>query len=194
MATTPDIAGCGGEAGLSRAPLLVLGLGNILLRDEGIGVHVIEALRAAALPADVELCDGGTAGFALLDVLADRRKVIVVDAVDSGAAPGTIVRLTVADLVGRSGVRVSLHEVGFAETLQAAQHLGVAPRELVILGVQPRVVALGLELSPELAQLVAELAKRVVAELEGRGPADRPGMVELATSRAVRDRGEEVCR
>ncbi len=187
MATVPDIADCGSGAGTSRAPLLVLGLGNILLRDEGIGVRVVEALRQQTLPDGVELCDGGTAGFALLDVLAERRKVLVVDAVDVGAVPGTIVRLTAEDLVGRTGVRVSLHELGFAETLQAARCLGVGPRELVILGVQPQEVALGLELSVELAPCVDELAKRVVAELE------EVGEVESGAPRTVRGSGQEGC-
>lgn len=158
MSATPPAA---------RAPVLVLGLGNVLLRDEGIGVHVIRALEhSPGARTDVELWDGGTAGFALLDVLAARRRVIVVDAVDTGAAPGTIVRLTAADLAARPAVQVSLHELGLADTLLAARRLGIAPTELVIIGIQPEALTWGLELSPTLARRVPELIRRVLAELD----------------------------
>lgn len=148
-----------------RRPILVLGLGNILLRDEGVGVRVIEALASHPLPADVELCDGATAGLGLLDVLADRRKVIVVDALAGDRPPGTVLRLTRDDLAEPAAV-LSVHEFGLLETLAAARLLGLEPDDVVVFGVRPEAVEYGLELSPTIARLVPELVARVLTELE----------------------------
>ena len=79
--------------GTHSCPMLVLGVGNILLRDEGIGVRVVEAMQKLDLPPEVELFDGATAGMDLLNVLADRRKVIVIDAIEGDYEPGTVLRL-----------------------------------------------------------------------------------------------------
>lgn len=151
-----------------RCSTLVLGLGNILLRDEGVGVRVVQALERLALPPDVELFDGATAGLDLLDVLADRRKVIVIDAIAGDSAPGTVLRLTPADLVPHPGRPVSLHEVGFVETLTMARHLGIAPAQVVVLGVKPYDIACGLDLSPEIARLVPRLMELVLAEVQAQ--------------------------
>ncbi len=155
-------------AGVVTAPILVLGIGNILLRDEGVGVRVIEALADASLPAGVETLDGGTSGADLLDAIADRRRLIVVDAVDAKAAPGSVLRFTPDELAADDTRTVSLHEFGLLETLAAARRLGCAPAEVVILGVQPKVVAAGLELSAEVAAAVPGVIERVRAEI-GRG-------------------------
>jgi hydrogenase maturation protease len=149
----------------ARCPTLILGVGNILLRDEGVGVHVIQALGRLDLPPDVEVVDGGTAGFALVEILADRRKVIVVDAIAADCAPGTVVRLNGDDLAAPSAPPCSLHEVGLAEALGAARQLGVAPHEVIVIGVQPCQVSCGLELSPTLAALVPRIVDLVLAEL-----------------------------
>lgn len=154
-------------------PTLVLGLGNILLRDEGVGVHVVQALEERALPTDVELFDGATAGIDLLDTIADRRKVIVIDAISGSAEPGTVLRLSPADLLPRETPSVSLHELGFLETLTIAGLIGAAPAEVVIIGVKPYSIECGLELSPELKRLVPRIIDLVLAELESAGE-DRP--------------------
>jgi hydrogenase maturation protease len=146
------------------APVLVLGLGNLLLRDEGVGIHVIRALAHESLPAGVELCDGATAGMALVDLLAGRDRVIVVDAMSAGEPPGTVRRLQAEDLFpARPGC--SVHELGLGEALAAARLLGVAPRAVVIFGVQPAELTCGLELSATLAPLVPQLVALVHAEL-----------------------------
>lgn len=147
-------------------PNLVLGLGNILLRDEGVGVRVVQAMERMALPPDVEAFDGGTAGLDLLDVLADRRKVVIIDAADGEGAAGSIYRFVPADLAARCRPGVSLHEVGLLEALTAARQLGAAPQEVVIIGVKPAEVSWGLDLSPEVARLVPRLIALVRAELE----------------------------
>ena len=147
-------------------PVLVLGVGNILLRDEGVGVRVVQAMERMPLSPEVEVFDGATAGLDLLDVLCDRRKVVVIDAIDADVAPGTVIRFESADLVPRDGQNMSLHEFGLLETLAVARQLGTAPAEVVIIGVKPKDVTCGLELSPEIAGLVPDIINAVTAELK----------------------------
>jgi len=148
------------------APILVLGLGNILLRDEGIGVRVVQAMEGMALPPGVELFDGATAGLDLVDVIIDRRKVVVIDAMDALGVPGTVLRLLPEDLAAATGQSVSLHDMGLLEALMMARHMGREPREVVILAVKPGALEWGLELSDGLKRLVPKLIELVVAELE----------------------------
>lgn len=150
----------------ARCSTLVLGLGNILLRDEGIGVRVAQALEGVPLPPDVEVVDGATAGFGLLGLLANRRKVIVIDAIMADEQPGTVLRLSPEDLLPPPGQSLSLHDVGLLEALAAARQLGESPHEVVIFGVQPQVIECGLELSPALAGLVPRIIELVLAELD----------------------------
>jgi hydrogenase maturation protease len=149
----------------NRAPILVLGIGNILLRDEGIGVRVVEQLREYLLPDTIELVDGGTAGADLLDVISDRRKVIVIDAMDADVEPGSVLRLTPDDLAAGQSAAVSLHEIGLLQTFAMARHLGSAPGEVVIIGIQPKEIIASDQLSPELTACVPTIAKQVIEEL-----------------------------
>lgn len=148
------------------APILVLGIGNILLRDEGVGVRVIEAMREIQLPSGVELMDGGTSGVDLVDEIADRSKLIVVDAARSDEPPGTIFRMGMEDLLPGEGQSMSLHEFGLLDTLVTARTLGCLPRQIVIFGVQPRDVTSGLELSETIQALIPGLIKAILAECE----------------------------
>ncbi len=147
---------------------LILGIGNILLRDEGVGVRVIEAMSTMDTPADVDLLDGGTSGAGLIDEVADREKVIVIDAIDTDLQPGAVLRLTLDDLIQRTDSALSLHEFGVLETFQAARLLGRAPREVVIFGVQPKDVSTGLELSEEVAGAVPKVIDLVLSEAQKR--------------------------
>ena len=155
-------------------PILVLGIGNILLKDEGVGVHAVRDLTARAergrpaLPDGVELYDGGTFGIDLLDTLANRRKVIVIDAVRADAAPGTVLRFTAADLAQREEADLSLHQVGLCETLAMARQLGCAPEEVVIFGIVPATLEAGLEVSPQVAAVMPKVVELVLAELDNR--------------------------
>ncbi|MGD8450809.1 MAG: hydrogenase maturation protease [Phycisphaerae bacterium] len=154
------------QTATDRCPVLVLGLGNILLRDEGVGVRVIETLRERSRPEGVEFFDGATAGLDLLDVLADRRTVVVVDAIAGDYAPGTVLRLTPEDLLPSDHPGVSLHEMGILETLTVARHLGNAPHEVVIIGIKPFEVDYGLNLTDEMQRLMPDILALVSAELE----------------------------
>lgn len=151
------------------ARTLVLGIGNILLGDEGIGVRVVEAMRDLDLPAGVELADGGTMGPALADLLEGRDKVIVIDAVTAGGPPGAIYRLTAEDLLAEDGRRLSLHELGLVEALRLSRQAGRPPLQVVVLGVQPAEMSWGLALSPRLQATIPRLIELVRAELLDKG-------------------------
>jgi len=146
-------------------PILVMGIGNILLRDEGLGVRAVEAMQQCNLPEGVELLDAGTAGADLIDLVADRRKVIVIDAVDGQSAPGTILRLRAEDLLPPEGAAISLHQLGLVESLAMVRQLGCAPQEVVVFGVQPASMDAGLELSPEVAEAIPRVIEAVLEEL-----------------------------
>lgn len=153
------------SSGCSRRPVLVLGIGNILLRDEGVGVRVIEQMQKMHLPDDVELVDGGTAGADLLDVLAERQKVVVIDAVQADCEPGTVLRFTANDLVRPDGVGMSLHELGLGEALTMTRYLGCEPKDVVVFGIKPKDIGCGLELTEEIAASVPKVVELVLAEI-----------------------------
>lgn len=146
-------------------PVLVLGIGNILLRDEGVGVRAVESLRGVPLPEDVEVVDGGTCGADLVEIMADRRKVIVIDALQADEPPGSVFRLGAAELMPSEGDCISLHQLGLVESLNIAAQLGCAPEEVVIFGVQPGTISPGMELSAEVAAAMPLIIRSVLAEL-----------------------------
>jgi hydrogenase maturation protease len=149
----------------SPRPILILGIGNILLRDEGIGIRVIEKMQEIGLPEEIELLDGGTAGADLLDVLANREKIVVIDAIDADCEPGSVLRFGLDDLVQKSRPDVSLHELGVSETIAMTKHLGCAPKDVVVFGIKPRIVSAGLELSNELEGDIDGVIQLVLAEI-----------------------------
>lgn len=148
-------------------PVLILGIGNILLKDEGVGVRVIEAMGQMDLPEHVEIADGGTSGADLIDVLADRPKVIVVDATSADIDPGRVIKFSGDDLIAQRGVLISLHEFGLVDTLLMAKQLGCPPKEVVVFGVKPEDISPGLELSPRIVALVPRLVELVLEEAGG---------------------------
>lgn len=143
--------------------VLVLGIGNILLRDEGIGVHAVRAMQSLGLPSNVEAIDGGTSGADLVDIIAGRRRLVVVDAAQIREAAGTFKTYSGADLMRQTHRELSLHEFGLLDTLRMAACLRCRPDDIVILAVQPKIVAAGLELSPELQGALPRIAAAALA-------------------------------
>jgi hydrogenase maturation protease len=144
--------------------VLIVGIGNILLQDEGVGVRAVETMQGMDVPPDVELLDGGTSGADLVDYLADRAKVIVIDAVDSHAAPGTVFRMTPEDLVKGENADLSLHQLGLIDSLTMAREMGTPAREVVIYGIQPQRVYWGLELTEPVARVLPKVIEMVLRE------------------------------
>jgi hydrogenase maturation protease len=145
--------------------VLILGIGNLLLSDEGVGVHAVRALGKRKLPPGLETLDGGTSGADLVDHLDGRAKVIVIDAASGDGSPGTIYRCEAYDLIEQGG-SLSLHEFGLADSLHMAERLGCAPQRVVVLGVQPATMEPGLELSPEVSAALPKVIQLALAEAE----------------------------
>ena len=146
-----------------RANVLILGIGNLLLSDEGVGVHAVRCLSERELPPGVEVLDGGTSGADLVDHLEGRTKVVVIDAASGDGPPGTVYRCEARELIEQEGA-LSLHEFGLADSLHMAERLGCAPKRVIVLGVQPATLEPGLELSPEVSAVLPGILKLALAE------------------------------
>ncbi len=155
---------------MSEKRILVLGVGNILLRDEGIGVRVIEKLQAEyTFSPNVELMDGGTLGLRLLDPISRADYLIVVDAVQNRGTPGTLYRLPVAELEKRVKFKNSLHQLDLVEALAYSEILGNRP-DAIIIGVEPEDISpWGLELTETVGVRLPEMCMRVLAEIKLAG-------------------------
>lgn len=150
--------------------VVVLGLGNILLRDEGVGVRVVEALAERyALPPEVEVVDGGTAGMELLNVIAGCDHLIICDAIKGDAPPGTVIKLVDAEIPAFFQTRYSPHQLGLADMLATLALTDEAPGAVTLIGVVPFDLELGLELSPEVGKVVGRAVDEVVGVLRRVG-------------------------
>jgi hydrogenase maturation protease len=145
----------------------VIGVGNLLLKDEGVGVHIVRTLQEMPLGGKGELTivDGGTCPdtFYLLPKGVD--KVIIIDAVRGGGEPGTIYRFAPQDIAFRRGTITSLHQLGVAEGLRMIEHTELNPKDIVIIGVEPKEIDWGLEISPELRKKVPQIIELVKKEM-----------------------------
>jgi hydrogenase maturation protease len=151
---------------------LVLGIGNLIQSDDGVGIHAVRRLRALAdLPDDVEVIDGGTMGLELLHCLEGVGILVVVDAVDSGLAPGTLIRMTGDQVPAYLSLKMSPHQIGLPDLLFAAKLRDLYPRQVVIWGIQPATIEMGLELSPAVVDQVDALVQEVLKEIAQWEPA-----------------------
>lgn len=155
--------------------ILVLGLGNILLADEGVGVHVVQQLAEQALPANVEVMDGGTAALDVLLLARDVQKLVVIDALRAGKKPGTVYVARFAGgqesrleehLARQGGSSISLHQIGLLDALSAAKRVSDGPEEIVIIGVEPAKIDCDLQLTDEIAHKVPQIINIVLKEIK----------------------------
>lgn len=156
---------------MSAAPsIVVLGVGNTLMQDDGVGVWAVRTLAESYdLPARVRLIDGGVAGLRCLSEFEDAEHLLIIDAVSGKEPPGAIYWLAPEDLSVRRGPFFSAHEVGIVELLSVARMLGKLPLTR-ILGVQPQVVnEVGLDLTPALRTVLPRVVDAAIGELESLG-------------------------
>ena len=151
--------------------ITVLGVGNILLTDEGIGVRVVEELgRRYAFPENVQLIDGGTQGLWLMSTIHELDHLIVVDAVLNRGEPGTLYRLEREDLPKGIRAKQSAHDSDLVEALNLCQLLDMGPKSVVVIGVEPEdIMTMGIELTATLAGKVDDIIARVLEELKVLG-------------------------
>ncbi len=159
------------EASSDHPQITILGIGNILLTDEGFGVRVIEKLFDEYEFADnVAVVEGGVLGIHLLGTLSKTDHLIVVDAVKNKQPPGTLYRMEKDDLPERILMKNSLHQTDFLETLTLCEMIDKAPQTIVVLGAEPEdIVTHSVELTPVVAGQVDETVARVLGELDRLG-------------------------
>lgn len=159
----------------STPKVLVLGVGNLVMGDDGVGIRVVQQLqREYCFPKEVEIVDGGTLGLDLLPVLEGRSHLIMVDAVETGKEPGTCVRLAGEELPIALETKISPHQMGLKDLLSVARLMGQAPGEMVLIGVQPGSIQMGTELTHEVSLQVESMKGAVLKELTGFGVRCRP--------------------
>jgi len=155
---------------------LVIGLGNPLMGDDGIGLAALERLAASgAVPRGVELVDGGTWGMNLLHRIESADAVILLDAIQAGTAPGTVVELEGDAVPRRLAHKLSPHQIDLAEVLAIAALRGALPPRLIALGIEPGVVEMSSRLSPAVEAALPRLLERVIERLAEPDPS-RPAL------------------
>jgi hydrogenase maturation protease len=148
----------------STGKILVVGMGNLLYQDEGIGVHVIQEMKKMKLPEKIELLDIGTSTMDLISYLKGIKKLIVIDAMKAGGDPGTIYRCKPKDLLPKNEGPISLHEIGLLETLNMAKKMGMEI-ETVIIGVEPKIMDWGMELTEEVKNKIPFIIEAMLKEV-----------------------------
>ncbi len=146
--------------------IVILGVGNVLLTDEGIGVHVANELMKMELPDNVSVVEGGTDGFRLLNVITEADRLIVIDAVKGGGEPGSIYRFNIDNIKNvPSGFKTSVHQIGILEVIDLSSLIGKTPHTTII-GVEPKSLEMNLELSPEIKEKIPKIIELVLEEIK----------------------------
>ncbi|WP_431222799.1 HyaD/HybD family hydrogenase maturation endopeptidase [Serratia sp. L9] len=161
--------------------ILVLGIGNLLLGDEAVGVRIVEALEQRYnLPAHVEVLDGGTSGMELMEVMAHRDHLIVTDAVLTGSAPGSVAVLHDDEIPAFFSRKVSPHQLGLCDVLMALRLTDEFPRRLTLVGVVPESLEPRIGLTPVVTQAIEPALVQVLAALRHSGVVAEPKEVANA--------------
>ncbi len=165
-AAAPSAANSKGGDTISPQKIVILGVGNLLLSDEGIGVHVANELIKMNLPPEVTVVEGGTDGFGLLNIITEVNRLIVIDAVKGGGAPGSIYRFDINEVQScPSGFKTSVHQIGILEVIDLSGLIGKTPRTTVI-GVEPKSLEMGMELSHEIKAKIPKIIELIFEELK----------------------------
>ncbi len=149
---------------------VVLGIGNTILTDEAAGVRSVELLEQRyQVPDNVLVIDGGTSGMEMIEDLSDLDFLIVIDVVKTGAAPGTVVKIAGDEIPVFFRRKLSPHQIALPDVLASLELLDAMPKEIIVLGVEPISLELGMEMTPTIAEQVPVLVEMAVAELRARG-------------------------
>jgi hydrogenase maturation protease len=146
--------------------ILILGVGNLLLSDEGVGVHVAQEMMKMAMPPEVQVVEGGTDGFGLVNVITEAERMILIDAVKGGGQPGSIYRFEIEDCPPYPDIfKTSVHQISILEVINLSSLIGSTPRTTVI-GIEPACMEMGMELSPAVAAKVPRVIEMIKEEVE----------------------------
>ena len=153
------------DARKKKHPLTILGVGNVLCTDDGLGPAVVNRMMMHLEGRDVSILDGGTLGLALLPILEDSESLILVDAIRADGDPGTMIRLEGEDVLPAVRTRLSVHQVGVADLLDAARLRDTMPDRIVLLGAIPESIELGYGLSTPVSDSLNDLMAAVSEEV-----------------------------
>ena len=169
-----DVFAAGGKSSLDNVlyknEVTILGIGNVILRDEGFGVRVAEYLdKHYEFPDTVQIVDGGTLGIELTQYVTGTEKLLVIDSINGGAEPGTTFRFHNDDVMEHFQDKLSAHEVGIQDVLGLLTVTGHKIPDVVVIGAQPYDVEAGVELSDGMMNLLPQMVEQALAELKNWG-------------------------
>jgi hydrogenase maturation protease len=146
--------------------ILILGVGNLLLSDEGVGVHVAQRMMHMELPPEVHVVEGGTDGFGLVNVILEADRMILIDAVKGGGQPGSIYRFGIDDCPPYPDLfKTSVHQISILEVINLSSLIGSTPQTTII-GVEPHCLDMGMELSPQIEAKIPKIIQMIQEEIE----------------------------
>ena len=146
--------------------ILVLGVGNMILSDEGVGVHIAQQMMAMDMPPEVQVVEGGTDGFGLVNVITEADRMILIDAVRGGGQPGSIYRFEIEDCPPYPDIfKTSVHQISILEVINLSSLIGTTPRTTII-GIEPACMEMGMELSPAVEAKVPRVIQMIKEEVE----------------------------
>ena len=150
--------------------IAIIGIGNTLMSDEGVGVYIVNALiKNYYFTPCVELIDGGTSGMELLQFFQDNDKVIIIDAVNFDEKPGFIGSIENDDILRRLNTKLTMHHLGITDVLSSFLLTGGKAKEIFLLGIQPKSIDVSLELSPEILQKTDKMSAIILQKLDEWG-------------------------
>jgi hydrogenase maturation protease len=146
--------------------ILILGVGNLLLSDEGIGVHVAQRMMELDMPPEVHVVEGGTDGFGLVSVILEADRMILIDAVKGGGQPGSIYRFDIDDCPPYPDLfKTSVHQISILEVINLSSLIGSTPQTTII-GVEPQCLDMGMELSPQIEAQIPKIIQMIQEEVK----------------------------
>jgi len=144
--------------------LTILGVGNELLSDEGVGVYVIKELKKIDLPPEIDIIEGGTEGFGLINIITETDYLIVIDSIKGGSEPGTIYRFNINDAPNCPDIfKTSVHQIGILEVINLSQLIGKTP-ETVVIGIEPEKITTSMELSQKIREKIPKVIDLILNE------------------------------
>ncbi|MBD3289872.1 hydrogenase maturation protease [candidate division KSB1 bacterium] len=162
----------GGSENASSVRTVILGIGNELLSDEGIGVHIVKELNTMDVPPEIEIYEGGTDGFGLLNIIIDADRLIVIDSLRGGSEPGTIYKFDIEDAPSSPDLfKTSVHQIGILEVINLSSLIGKTPKTTVI-GVEPKSISTGMELSQQIKEKIPRVIEIIFEELNLKAAID----------------------
>ena len=189
-----DVFAAGGKSSLDNVlyknEVTILGIGNVILRDEGFGVRVAEYLdKHYEFPESVQIVDGGTLGIELTQYVTGTEKLLVIDSINGGADPGTTFRFHNDDVMEHFQDKLSAHEVGIQDVLGLLTVTGHKIPDVVVIGAQPYDVEAGVELSDGMMELLPQMVEQALSELKNWGivPKLRTGVEDMDYNKVAED-------